>query len=61
VDLADRWVVDGLGVNGSARAVGYAGEKLSYTQTGRVRQYLVLMIAGIVILSGVCIFAFWGS
>jgi len=61
VDLADRWVVDGLGVNGSARAVGYAGEKLSFTQTGRVRQYLVLMIAGIVILSGVCIFAFWGS
>ena len=61
VDLADRWVVDGLGVNGSARAVGYAGEKLSYTQTGRVRQYLVLMIAGIVILSGVCILAFWGS
>jgi len=61
VDLADRWVVDGLGVNGSARAVGYAGEKLSYTQTGRVRQYLVLMIAGIVILSGLCVFAFWGS
>ena len=61
VDLADRWVVDGLGVNGSARVVGYAGEKLSYTQTGRVRQYLVLMIAGIVILSGLCVLAFWGS
>lgn len=53
VDLADRLIVDGLMVNGSAATVGFIGEKLSWAQTGRVRQYLLLMVLGIIALSGV--------
>jgi NADH-quinone oxidoreductase subunit L len=59
VELADRLVVDGLGVNGSAWVIGFAGEKLSYSQTGRVRQYLVLTAAGMVILAGLCGIVSW--
>ncbi|MCE5229363.1 NADH-quinone oxidoreductase subunit L [bacterium] len=53
VDMLDRLVVDGLMVNGSARAAGFMGNELSYAQTGRVRQYLLLMVLGILALSGV--------
>ncbi len=53
VDLADRLIVDGLMVNGSANAAGFVGDKLSWAQTGRVRQYLLLMVLGLVALSGV--------
>lgn len=53
VDIADRLIVDGLMVNGSAYTAGFIGDKLSWAQTGRVRQYLLLMVLGIIALSGV--------
>ncbi|MEN6627078.1 MAG: NADH-quinone oxidoreductase subunit L [Candidatus Sumerlaeia bacterium] len=53
IDILDRIIVDGLMVNGSAHAAGFAGNQLSWAQTGRVRQYLLLMVLGIIALSGV--------
>ena len=46
VEIFDRLAVDGLGVLGTARAAAFAGEKLSYAQTGRVRQYLLMTVVG---------------
>jgi len=54
VDWLDRLIVDGLFVNGSARAAAFAGDRLSVAQTGRVRQYLLLSMAGLVVVSGAC-------
>jgi NADH:ubiquinone oxidoreductase subunit 5 (subunit L)/multisubunit Na+/H+ antiporter MnhA subunit len=57
VELVDRYIVDGLGVNGTARTTAFFGNVLSYTETGRVRQYIVLTVLGLLILSGVCAYA----
>jgi NADH:ubiquinone oxidoreductase subunit 5 (subunit L)/multisubunit Na+/H+ antiporter MnhA subunit len=59
VDVADRLIVDGLFVNGSARATSYFGDQLSYAQTGRVRQYLVYSVAGIVAISAIILLVFY--
>ena len=45
VDRLDRKVVDGT-VNGSAWSSGYIGGRLAFSQTGRVRQYLLFMVLG---------------
>lgn len=58
-DLFDRLMVDGLFVNGSAWATRQAGEGLSYSETGRVRQYLVFTVAGLLTISGVCAAVFY--
>jgi NADH-quinone oxidoreductase subunit L len=52
----DRLLVDGLFVNGAAKAAVFAGDRLAMAQTGRVRQYLVLTVAGLVVISGLCMF-----
>lgn len=54
VDWLDRLIVDGLLVNGSAQAAAFAGDWLSMAQTGRVRQYVMLTVAGLVVISGAC-------
>jgi NADH-quinone oxidoreductase subunit L len=58
VDIADRMIVDDWMVMGSARATGLAGQGLSYAQTGRVRQYLVFSVVGLVALGLVCYWVF---
>ena len=47
--LFDDWVVDGL-VNGVAGAIIRAGAGLRRIQTGRLQTYLVLVMAGILVI-----------
>ena len=51
VDTADRVVVDGWLVNGSAYAAQRAGERLSAAQTGYIRHYLVSLGTGVVFVA----------
>ena len=57
-DLLDRMIVDDWMVMGSARMTAFAGDKLSYTETGRVRQYLVFTVIGLVVIAGLCFWMF---
>ncbi|MCX5759834.1 MAG: hypothetical protein NTU83_15300, partial [Candidatus Hydrogenedentes bacterium] len=59
VEVFDRIVVDGWFVNGSAQTTAYAGRQLNRTQTGLVRQYLMLTVLGLLIISSVCAYAFY--
>jgi NADH-quinone oxidoreductase subunit L len=59
VEILDRYIVDGLFVNGSARATSYMGDRLSRTQTGLVRQYVILTISGILVIAGLCAYALY--
>ncbi len=59
VDKIDCIAVDGWFVNGSAQTAAAAGKQLAYVQTGYVRQYLILTVAGILAISGVCACAFY--
>jgi NADH-quinone oxidoreductase subunit L len=59
IDVLDRLIVDGLFVNGSARTTTFLGDQLSYAQTGRVRQYLVYSIGGIVVISVIVVYALY--
>jgi NADH-quinone oxidoreductase subunit L len=55
VELIDRLFVDGLGVNGLANITAWAGNRLSYIQSGYLRQYLYLLVLGVVTISIICI------
>jgi NADH:ubiquinone oxidoreductase subunit 5 (subunit L)/multisubunit Na+/H+ antiporter MnhA subunit len=57
-DMVDRLIVDDWFVMGSARGVSLAGENLSHAQTGRVRQYLLFTVLGVVVLAAVLIYVF---
>ncbi|WP_319588757.1 NADH-quinone oxidoreductase subunit L [uncultured Desulfobulbus sp.] len=57
-DMADRLIVDDWFVMGSARGASLAGEQLSRTETGRVRQYLLFTVVGLVVVAVVCIYVF---
>ncbi|MBN1866853.1 NADH-quinone oxidoreductase subunit L [Candidatus Sumerlaeota bacterium] len=59
VEIFDRYVVDGLGVNGAARVTALLGEGLSFSETGRVRQYIVSMVTGLLVAAGACAFAYF--
>ena len=59
VEIFDRYIVDGLFVNGSARTTSYMGDRLSRTQTGLVRQYVILTVTGILVIAGLCAYAFY--
>ncbi|MDQ1257311.1 MAG: NADH-quinone oxidoreductase subunit [Candidatus Hydrogenedentes bacterium] len=61
VEWTDRIIVDGLFVNGSANTTLTVGEHLALAHTGRVRQYLILTLTGLVMISGVCIYVFYSS
>jgi NADH-quinone oxidoreductase subunit L len=47
--MFDNLVVDGL-VDGVAGAITWAGGRLRLLQTGRLQTYVVLMMAGILVL-----------
>jgi NADH-quinone oxidoreductase subunit L len=55
VGATDRIIVDGI-VNGVADVTANAGRNLSRLQTGKVTNYLVGIVAGVVFLAG---FMFW--
>jgi NADH-quinone oxidoreductase subunit L len=59
VELFDRYVVDGVFVNGSATVTRLLGEGLSFSETGRVRQYIVLTLTGVVMIAGICAVAYF--
>jgi NADH-quinone oxidoreductase subunit L len=58
VDVTDRLVVDDWMVLGSARAAALGGNQLSHAQTGRVRQYLLFTVAGMVALGALIVWIF---
>jgi NADH-quinone oxidoreductase subunit L len=58
IEIVDRVAVDGWLVLGTARTTGLAGNRLSYAQTGRVRQYFVMTVVGICVISAICIWMF---
>jgi NADH-quinone oxidoreductase subunit L len=51
----DNRVIDGA-VNGTAEATGFMGNTLSFIQTGKVRNYLLFLCLGAVILVSVFVF-----
>jgi len=59
IEIFDRLVVDGVFVNGSARTTSFMGGKLSRTQTGLVRQYLILTAVGLLVISGLCAYVLY--
>ena len=46
----ERWLIDGLLVNGSARTVGRLAAGLRYTQTGYLYHYAFVMVIGVLLL-----------
>ncbi|MGK2964183.1 MAG: NADH-quinone oxidoreductase subunit L [Tepidiformaceae bacterium] len=51
VSWFDRYVVNDTGVDGSAQVTGYAGNILKYLQTGRVPNYALAVVFGVVLLA----------
>ncbi len=54
----DNFFVDNILVMGPAKTTNFIGDKLSYAQTGRVRQYLVFSVVGIVVITSLIIYFF---
>lgn len=54
VEWVDRRIVDGWFVNGTANSTYAAGEGLAEAQTGRIRDYLLLTVMGLLIICGTC-------
>ena len=52
--IFDNWIVDGL-VNGTAALASFTGDRLSDTETGRVRNYLLFITVGVIGLSVVLV------
>lgn len=48
--FGDRWLIDGLAVNGSARVVGWAAMLLRHVQTGMLYHYAFAVILGLLAL-----------
>jgi NADH-quinone oxidoreductase subunit L len=59
IEIVDRRAVDGAFVNGTARATSCAGGFLGRTETGLVRQYVIMTVAGILIIAGLCAYALY--
>ena len=47
----DRYVVNDTGIDGSAQLTGYSGKILKYFQTGRVPNYALAVVFGVVLLA----------
>ncbi|MEJ2575251.1 MAG: NADH-quinone oxidoreductase subunit L [Gammaproteobacteria bacterium] len=45
--VGDRTIIDGLMVNGSARAVGWVGSVVRFFQTGYLNHYAIVIIVGL--------------
>jgi NADH-quinone oxidoreductase subunit L len=51
--LGDRGLIDGLVVNGSAKTVGWFAQRARTIQTGRLYNYAIAMILGLVVLEAI--------
>jgi len=51
--VGDRGVIDGLVVNGSAKSVGWFAQRARRIQTGRLYNYAIAMILGLVVLQAI--------
>jgi NADH-quinone oxidoreductase subunit L len=50
--VTDKWLIDGLLVNGSARLAGFFGRIGSYWQTGNVSTYAWAIVIGVLVVLG---------
>jgi len=53
--LFDTYVIDGI-VNGVGRVTSAVGEELRFIQTGRVQNYMVIVVISVVLLMGVFLY-----
>jgi len=53
--LFDSYVIDGI-VNGVGRVTSAVGEELRYIQTGRVQNYMIIVIISVLLLVGVFLY-----
>ncbi len=53
--LFDTYVIDGI-VNGVGRVTSAVGQELRYIQTGRVQNYMVIVVISVVLLMGVFLY-----
>ncbi|MCG6860551.1 MAG: NADH-quinone oxidoreductase subunit L [Chromatiaceae bacterium] len=51
--VGDRGIIDRLAVNGSARSVGWFAQRARKLQTGRLYNYAIAMILGLVVLQAI--------
>ena len=51
----DNPIIDGI-VNGVGRVTSAVGEELRYIQTGRVQNYMVIVVISVVLLMGVFLY-----
>ncbi len=51
--LGDRGIIDGLAINGSAKTVGWFAQRARRIQTGRLYNYAIAMILGLVVLQAI--------
>jgi NADH-quinone oxidoreductase subunit L len=49
----DRGIIDGVAVNGSAKSVGWLAQRARRIQTGRLYNYAIAMILGLVVLQAI--------
>jgi NADH-quinone oxidoreductase subunit L len=50
--VTDKWLIDGLVVNGSAKLVNFFGRVGSYWQTGSVSTYAWAIVLGVLVVLG---------
>ena len=50
--VTDKWLIDGLLVNGSARLMKFVGRVGSYLQTGSVSTYAWAIVLGVLVVLG---------
>lgn len=50
--LGDQWLIDGVGVNGTAHAIGRVSQRIRRLQTGYLYHYAFVMILGFLVLVG---------
>ena len=51
--VGDRGIIDGLAVNGSAKSIGWFAQRSRRIQTGRLYNYAIAMILGLVVLQAI--------
>lgn len=59
IEWVDRRIVDGLFVNGASNTTYAAGERLAAAQTGRIRDYLLLTVVGLLVICGACFLVYY--
>jgi len=53
--LFDTYVIDGI-VNGVGRVTSAVGQELRYIQTGRVQNYMIIVVISVLLLAGVFLY-----